>query len=75
MQISIKMTPSMVKEFIAITSKCDFDIDIAASNRYYVDAKSIIGVLGLDMTRPLVIEYDGYNEDLENFIKRNAVAC
>lgn len=75
MQISIKMNPSMVKEFIAITSKCDFDIDIAASNRYYVDAKSIIGVLGLDMTRPLVIEYNGYNEDLENFIKRNAVAC
>lgn len=75
MQVSIKMTPSMVKDFINITSNCDFDIDIAASNRYYVDAKSILGVLGLDMTRPLVLEYNGYNEELENFIRRNAMAC
>lgn len=75
MQTSIKMTPSMVKEFIKITTNCDFEIDIAASNRYFIDAKSILGVLGLDMTRPLVLEYDGYNEELENFIKRNAMAC
>jgi len=75
MQASIKMNPSMVKEFVAITTGCDFDIDIAASNKYYVDAKSIVGVLGLDMTRPLVLEYNGFNEALENFIRRNAIAC
>ena len=74
MQVSIKMNPSMARDFVSITTKCDFDIDIAASNRYYVDAKSILGVLGLDMTRPLVLEYDGYNEELENFIRRNALA-
>lgn len=75
MQASIKMNPSMVKEFISVTTQCDFDIDIAASNRYFVDAKSIVGVLGLDMTRPLVLEYAGYNEALESFIRSNAVAC
>ncbi|MCQ2520187.1 MAG: HPr family phosphocarrier protein [Lachnospiraceae bacterium] len=66
---------SEVKEFVNITSKCDFDIDVASNNRYYVDAKSIVGVLGLDLSRPLSIVYNGYNEDLESFIKNHAVAC
>ena len=65
----------MVKEFVRITSKCDFDIDVASYNRYYVDAKSIVGVLGLDMSRPLTITYDGYNPELEGFIRDHAQAC
>lgn len=72
---SIKMVPSMIKEFVNITSKCDFDIDIASSNRYFVDAKSILGVLGLDFNRTLTLKYDGFNADLENFLKANAEAC
>lgn len=75
MQATIKMNPSMVKDFVSIASKCNFDIDIAASNRYFVDAKSILGVLGLDMSRPLVLIYEGYNEEFENFIRNNAMAC
>lgn len=72
---SIRLVPSMVKDFVNLTSKCDFDIDVAAGNRYYVDAKSILGVLGLDFSRPLTLRYDGFNADLENFLKANAVAC
>jgi len=75
MQIKINLAPSLVKEFVNITSKCDFDIDIAGSNRFFVDAKSIVGVLGLDMTRPCTLSYDGYNAELERFIKANALAC
>ncbi len=75
MQAKIKLTPSMVQEFVNITSRCDFDIDIASYNRYFVDAKSIIGVLGLDMTRSLTISYDGFNADLEQYIKSHAMAC
>lgn len=66
---------SEVKDFINITSKCDFDIDVASNNRYYVDAKSIVGVLGLDLSKPLTIIYNGYNEGLESFLKNHAVAC
>lgn len=75
MQRSIILTPSMVKEFVSVTSKCDFDIDVASYNRYYVDAKSIVGVLGLDMTHTLTVTYDGYNEELENYLKQHARAC
>lgn len=72
---SIKMVPANIKEFVSIASKCDFDIDIASSNRYFVDAKSILGVLGLDFNRTLTLRYDGFNAELENFLKANATAC
>ncbi len=60
----ITMTPEDVKHFVNVAAKCDFDIDI--SNRSFaVDAKSIVGVLGLDFTSPLYVSYSGYNEELE----------
>jgi len=75
MQVKICLTPKAVKDFVSVTSKCDFDIDIASNNRYIVDAKSIVGILGLDMTKPLTVTYRGYDPELENFIKANAPAC
>lgn len=73
-QAKINLTPSLVQEFVNITSKCDFDIDIAGNHRYFVDAKSIVGILGLDMSRPLTIYYSGFNAGLESFIKAHTLA-
>ena len=75
MQAKILLAPASVKHFVEITSKCDFDIDIGGNNRYIVDAKSILGVLGLDLTHPLTITYNGYDPDLESFIRSNTMAC
>ena len=44
---NISLQPSQVKNFVDTASKCNFDVDIYY-NRYVVDAKSILGVLGLD---------------------------
>lgn len=70
----IKLRPDEVKDFVAAASKCDFEIDIAY-NRYVVDAKSIVGVFGLDLGRTLTVSYEGYNYDFEQLLKRFAVAC
>lgn len=70
----IKLRPNEVKDFVAAASKCDFDIDIAY-NRYVVDAKSIVGVFGLDFNQILTVSYTGYNYGFEQFMKRLAVAC
>ena len=59
---------------MAAASKCEFDVDIAY-NRYIVDAKSIVGVLGLDFNQTLTVSYTGYDADFEQFMKRFAVAC
>ncbi len=42
------------KQFVAAATKCDFDIDIYY-NRIIIDAKSILGVLSLDLTRVLTV--------------------
>lgn len=73
-QRRIMLRPNDVNEFVKVASACDFDIDVAY-NRYVVDAKSILGVLGLDLTKALTVTYQGYNEKLENFIAGTALAC
>lgn len=70
----IKLRPDEVKGFVAAASQCDFDIDISY-NRYVVDAKSIVGVLGLDFSQMLTIRYCGYNEAFEACLKSFACAC
>ena len=46
---TIRLTQNEVQNFVNVTSKCDFDIDISY-NRYVVDAKSFLGVYGLDFS-------------------------
>ncbi|MGI6279256.1 MAG: HPr family phosphocarrier protein [Acutalibacteraceae bacterium] len=43
-----------VKKFVEIASSKDYDITLE-SDKYIVDAKSIIGVLSLDLTKPLKV--------------------
>ncbi|MBO4679561.1 MAG: HPr family phosphocarrier protein [Lachnospiraceae bacterium] len=75
MQAKIFLSPSMVRDFVNVASKCDFDIDVASYNRYFVDAKSILGVFGLDMSGALTVKYNGFNSEFEGFLKQHAVAC
>jgi len=41
-----------VKVFVNTVCKCDFEVDLI-SGRYAVDAKSIMGIFSLDLTKPL----------------------
>ncbi len=74
MRKAIKMTPDQVADFVRAASKCDFDIDISY-NRYVVDAKSFLGVYGMDLTKVLTVAYDGYNPEFETMLTQMAVAC
>lgn len=71
---TIRMTQDDVQHFVDVTSKCDFDIDISY-NRYVVDAKSFLGVYGLDFGVPLTVSYSGFNTALEELLKELAIAC
>ena len=59
-------------EFVQKASKCDFDIDIFY-NRFVIDAKSILGVLGLDFSKPLTVKYRGENREFDMLMQRLAV--
>ena len=65
----IVLRPEEVKDFVAAAGKSSFDIDIYY-NRYVVDAKSILGVLGLDMRKTLTVAINGYDPEFERFISR-----
>lgn len=57
------------KEFVSIASGCDFDVNVFY-NRMIIDAKSLLGVLSLDLTKILTVEFDGENTLFEEFLER-----
>ena len=57
------------KEFVSIASGCDFDVNVFY-NRMIIDAKSLLGVLSLDLTKILTVEFDDENAPFEAFLER-----
>jgi phosphotransferase system HPr-like phosphotransfer protein len=55
-----------VKTFVNTVNKYDFDVDLT-SGRYVVDAKSIMGIFSLDLSKPIKVEV--YSDDTEEFTK------
>lgn len=62
-----------VKNFVELANRYDFDVDLV-SGRYAVDAKSIMGIFSLDLTKPIQVEAHTesdntkFLEDIKNFI-------
>ena len=54
------------KRFVTEASRCDFDVDVFY-NRFTIDAKSILGVLSLDLARVLTVQMNGENEEFEAY--------
>ena len=53
-----------VKDFVNIVNKYNFDVDLA-SGRYVVDAKSIMGIFSLDLSKPIRVEV--HDDECGNF--------
>lgn len=62
---------NQVRRFVDVIDKIDLSFNLGEGRRI-VDAKSILGVLALDLTRPLRLSYDsddeGIREKLAPFI-------
>lgn len=54
-----------VKNFVNTVNVYDFDVDLI-SGRYAVDAKSIMGIFSLDLSKPIKVEI--YSDDCEKFL-------
>ena len=67
--ISLQMA-QRVKEFVAITQNHEYEI-LLKSGKYVVDAKSILGIFSLDLSKPLTVEiYSDDCADLINELKK-----
>ena len=53
-----------IKDFVNIVSKQNYHIE-AESGRYKVDAKSIMGIFSLDLTKVITVE--AHTEDASEF--------
>lgn len=54
-----------VKDFVNKTGKCDYDVDLI-SGRYAIDAKSIMGIFSLDLSKPIRLEI--HSDNCEDFL-------
>jgi len=68
--IKLSMTED-IKNFVRVTSKYDYDIDLR-SDRYVIDAKSILGIFSLDLSKQITMDIhsddcDDLLEDIKSF--------
>ena len=54
-----------VKGFVNTVCKYDFDVDLI-SGRYAIDAKSIMGIFSLDLSKPIKLE--AHADDASDFL-------
>ena len=55
-----------VNKFVNIVGRYPFDMDLRAG-RHVVDAKSILGIFSLDLSRPITLEI--YSDDCDQLLK------
>ena len=59
-----------VKSFVNAITQFEFDFDLV-SGRYVIDAKSIMGIFSLDLSKPieLVIHAEDHLDDIMDILK------
>ena len=62
-----------VKEFVGIVSRCEYEVDLI-SDRYTIDAKSIMGIFSLDLSKPIQMnvhadECDSFLNEISRLLK------
>ena len=67
--VSISLTSiDKVKAFVNDISKYDFDFDLV-SGRYVIDAKSIMGIFSLDLSKPINLNVHAEGNNLDEVLK------
>lgn len=69
----IKLGIDDVISFVKAAVECDFDIDVKY-NRVQVDAKSILGVMSMDLGNVLTVKCYGESQKFDDFLQKYAVA-
>ena len=58
-----------VKSFVNDISKFNFDFDLV-SGRYVIDAKSIMGIVSLDLSKPIELNIHAEGENLDSVMEK-----
>ena len=58
-----------VKSFVNEITKFDYDFDLV-SGRYVIDAKSIMGIFSLDLSKPIELNIHASDSNLEDILEK-----
>ena len=58
---------SDVKEFVQIVNSYPYDVDLS-SGRYVVDAKSIMGIFSLDLSKPIDLNIHATDDKIDEIM-------
>ena len=73
MKLTVKFKDAnSVKDFVKITSQYREDLSLV-HGRYVVDAKSILGIFSMDLSRPMDLVSDHSNDGLKEDLKAYVV--
>ena len=64
--IRLTMMTDNVKNVVSLVNRYPYDMDLR-SGRYVVDAKSILGIFSIDLSRP--IRMDIYSDDCDDLLE------
>ena len=74
MKLTLKLkNPNEIKKFVDITSQFGEDLALV-HDRFVVDAKSILGIFSMDLSRPIDLVSETENENLKVALKDFVVA-
>ena len=66
--VNIKLSlAENVKTFVSIVNQLPYDVDLRAG-RHVVDAKSILGIFSLDLSKPITMEI--YDDDCDDLMEK-----
>lgn len=60
-----------VKTFVNLINRFDYDFDLV-SGRYVIDAKSIMGIFSLDLSKPITLHIHADDTNVEAIVKELA---
>ena len=64
--VNIKLsTIDDIRALVDLVTKCDYDIELSHDS-YTIDAKSIMGIFGLDLSKPVTLT--AFSDDCDEFI-------
>ena len=58
-----------VKSFVNEITKYDYDFDLV-SGRYVIDAKSIMGIFSLDLSKPIELNIHASDSNLDEILEK-----
>ncbi len=63
----IRLSQETVREFVSAANRCDFKVELC-HDKMTVNAKSIMGVFSMDLSRELIVSYEEENDAFESFL-------